>query len=139
MEHSLSHFVDCHFLLFCQGAYFMSPAARGFDALGLVKQINEQSADALEEAHEVLASGSVKNQHKGNWDKESTETTSWKKELIISKLPSEVMVCRLPITLRAPISLSCYIHKFIAHKYRPGKFFLLFFMYITLYLFRSNP
>jgi transcriptional activator Myb len=31
----------------------MSPAARTFDALGLVRQINEQSADALEEAHEV--------------------------------------------------------------------------------------
>ncbi|KAK3137241.1 hypothetical protein QOZ80_5BG0449660 [Eleusine coracana subsp. coracana] len=75
-----------------QGAYFMSPAARAFDALGLVKQINEQSADALEEAHEVLASRSVKNQHsKGNSDKANTKTTTWKNELTISKLPSEVM------------------------------------------------
>ncbi|TVU16922.1 hypothetical protein EJB05_32926, partial [Eragrostis curvula] len=75
-----------------QSAYFMSPTARAFDALGLVKQINEQSADALEEAHEVLASGSAKNQHtKEKFEKGNIENTNYKNELIISKLPSKVM------------------------------------------------
>uniref|UniRef100_A0A0A9D3C2 Uncharacterized protein n=1 Tax=Arundo donax TaxID=35708 RepID=A0A0A9D3C2_ARUDO len=75
-----------------QDAYFMSPAARAFDALGLVKQINEQSAAALEEAHEVLASGNGQNRYsKENSDKENIENTTWKDELAISKLPSKVM------------------------------------------------
>ncbi|WVZ97095.1 hypothetical protein U9M48_042656 [Paspalum notatum var. saurae] len=38
-----------------QDAYFMSPASRTFDALGLVEQIKEQSAAVLEEAHEAEA------------------------------------------------------------------------------------
>jgi hypothetical protein len=63
-----------------------------------------------------LASGSVKNRHKGNRDKENTKNTTWKKELIISKLPSEVMVCMLTVTLWLPIYLSRYIQKFIAHE-----------------------
>uniref|UniRef100_A0A0A9DV41 Uncharacterized protein n=1 Tax=Arundo donax TaxID=35708 RepID=A0A0A9DV41_ARUDO len=75
-----------------QDAYFISPAARAFDALGLVKQINEQSAAALEEAHEVLASGSAQNGYsKENSDKENIENTTWKNELAINKLPSKVM------------------------------------------------
>ncbi|KAL6619942.1 hypothetical protein ACP70R_035081 [Stipagrostis hirtigluma subsp. patula] len=74
-----------------QDAYFMSPAGRAFDALVLVKQINEQSAAALEEAHEVLASGSAHNRYsKENPDKENINTTS-KDELVTSKLPSRVM------------------------------------------------
>ncbi|XP_062181633.1 transcription factor MYB3R-4-like [Phragmites australis] len=74
-----------------QDAFFMSPAGRAFDALGLVKQINEESAAALEEAHEVLASGSARNQYsKQNSDKENINTTS-KNELETSKLPSKVM------------------------------------------------
>ncbi|CAN6349346.1 unnamed protein product [Urochloa humidicola] len=72
-----------------QDAYFMSPASRAFDALGLMKQINEQSAAALEEAHEVLASGSPWKRHsKENSDKENT---AWKNELVTSKSPSKHM------------------------------------------------
>ncbi|PAN16651.1 hypothetical protein PAHAL_3G074900 [Panicum hallii] len=72
-----------------QDAYFMSPASRAFDALGLVKQINEQSAAALEEAHEVLASGSPWKRHcKENSDKENT---AWKNEVGTSKPPSKLM------------------------------------------------
>ncbi|XP_039836143.1 transcription factor MYB3R-1-like isoform X4 [Panicum virgatum] len=72
-----------------QDAYFMSPASRAFDALGLVKQINEQSAAALEEAHEVLASGSPWKRHcKENNDKENT---AWKNEVGTSKPPSKPM------------------------------------------------
>ncbi|OEL35885.1 L-type lectin-domain containing receptor kinase IV.3, partial [Dichanthelium oligosanthes] len=72
-----------------QDAYFMSPASRGFDALGLVEQINEQSAAALEEAHEVLASGSPWKRHsKENSDKENTAS---KNELVTSKPLSKLM------------------------------------------------
>ncbi|RLN27911.1 hypothetical protein C2845_PM05G08830 [Panicum miliaceum] len=72
-----------------QDAYFMSPASRAFDALGLVKQINEQSAAALEEAHEVLASGSPWKRHsKENSDKENTTR---KNEVGTSKPPSKLM------------------------------------------------
>jgi len=75
----------------------MSPAARAFDALGLVKQINEQSAAALEEAHEVLGTGSAHNRYsKESSDKKNIENTTCKNEPVISKPPSKVMVCRLP-------------------------------------------
>ncbi|KAG0517430.1 hypothetical protein BDA96_09G088800 [Sorghum bicolor] len=73
-------------------AYFMSPASRAFDALGLVKQINEQSAAAVEEAHEVLASGSPWKRHnKENSDKENIENTTLKHEHVTSKPPSILM------------------------------------------------
>ncbi|KAK8456833.1 hypothetical protein SEVIR_3G081600v4 [Setaria viridis] len=73
-------------------AYFMSPASRSVDALGLVKQINEQSAAALEEAHEVLASGSPWKRHsKENSDKENIENVAWKNELATSKSLSKLM------------------------------------------------
>ncbi|AQK84933.1 transcription factor MYB3R-4 isoform X1 [Zea mays] len=76
-----------------QDAYFMSPASRAFDALGLVKQINEQSASAVEEAHEVLANGSPWKQHnKENSDKENIENTALKHEHVTSKPPSILMV-----------------------------------------------
>nr|CAB3465327.1 unnamed protein product [Digitaria exilis] len=75
-----------------QDAYFMSPASRAFDALGLVKQINEQSAAVLEEAHEVLASGSPWKRHsKENSDNENIENTAWKNELVTSKPSSKLM------------------------------------------------
>ncbi|CAN6346952.1 unnamed protein product [Urochloa humidicola] len=75
-----------------QDAYFMSPPNRAFDALGLVKQINEQSAAALEEAHEVLASGSPwKRNSKENFDKENIENTAWKNGHITRKPPSKLM------------------------------------------------
>ncbi|KAI5021548.1 hypothetical protein ZWY2020_058278 [Hordeum vulgare] len=45
-----------------QDGFFMSPTGTTFDALGLVKQINEQNAPALEEAHELLASRSLCNE-----------------------------------------------------------------------------
>ncbi|CAL4903503.1 unnamed protein product [Urochloa decumbens] len=75
-----------------QDAYFMSPANRAFDALGLVKQINAQSATALEEAHEVLASGSPwKRCSRENSDRENIKKTAWKNELVASKPPSKLM------------------------------------------------
>ncbi|XP_058074327.1 transcription factor MYB3R-1-like [Magnolia sinica] len=37
--------------------YFFSPGERTYDAIGLMRQLNEQSAAALAEAREVLASG----------------------------------------------------------------------------------
>lgn len=85
-----------HFLLFFQDAYFMSPAGRTYDALGLVKHISEQTAAALEETHEVLASGSAQNRCSRDNDKENIENTTFKQELVTSKLPSKVMVRKLP-------------------------------------------
>lgn len=37
--------------------YYMSPGDRTYDAIGLIRQLNEQSASAVAEAREVLASG----------------------------------------------------------------------------------
>ncbi|CAN6330978.1 unnamed protein product [Urochloa humidicola] len=72
-----------------QDAYFMSPASKALDALGLMKQINEQSAAALEEAHEVLASGSPWKRH--SEETSDKENTAGKNELVTSKPPSKLM------------------------------------------------
>ncbi|KAL5975931.1 hypothetical protein ACLOJK_020260 [Asimina triloba] len=37
--------------------YFLSPGARTYDAIGLMRQLNEHTADALAEAQEILAAG----------------------------------------------------------------------------------
>ncbi|CAN6353329.1 unnamed protein product [Urochloa humidicola] len=90
-----------------QDAYFMSPASKAFDALGLMKQINEQSAAALEEAHEVLASGSPWKRH--SEETSGKENTAGKNELVTSKPPSKLMAegrmldfseCSTPVTVR---------------------------------------
>ncbi|KQK06987.1 transcription factor MYB3R-4 isoform X2 [Brachypodium distachyon] len=74
-----------------QDGFFMSPAGRTFDALGLVKQINEQNAPALEEAHEVLACGRPQNPcSKENSNKENIEQTIIR-EHVTSNQPSTVM------------------------------------------------
>jgi hypothetical protein len=71
----------------------MSPASTTFDALGLVKQINEQNAPALEEAHELLASGTLQNLcSEENSDKENIEHIIIKKEHAATNQPSKVMV-----------------------------------------------
>nr|CAD22533.1 transcription factor myb [Oryza sativa] len=67
-------FVDMQF----QGSYFVSPANGSYDALGLVKQINVQTAAALAEAREVLASGGQSENI--NSDKENLENPDAKKE-----------------------------------------------------------
>ncbi|CAN6340139.1 unnamed protein product [Urochloa humidicola] len=74
-----------------QDAYFMSPASKAFDALGLMKQIDEQSAAALEEAHEVLGSGSPWKRHRKENSDEETKNTTWKNGLVTSKPPSKLM------------------------------------------------
>ena len=61
-----------------QGSYFVSPANGSYDALGLVKQINVQTAAALAEAREVLASGGQSENI--NSDKENLENPDAKKE-----------------------------------------------------------
>uniref|UniRef100_A0ACD5U6B5 Uncharacterized protein n=3 Tax=Avena sativa TaxID=4498 RepID=A0ACD5U6B5_AVESA len=68
-----------------QDVFFMSSASTTFDALGLVKQINEQNAPTLEEAHDLLASGSLQNLcSEENSDKENIEH-------IILNQPSKAM------------------------------------------------
>ncbi|KAF0888668.1 hypothetical protein E2562_016469 [Oryza meyeriana var. granulata] len=76
-------FVDVQF----QGSYFVSPADRTYDALGLVKQINVQTAAALAEAREVLASGG---QSEKNSDKENVENSDAKKERGATKLQAKI-------------------------------------------------
>ncbi|EAZ37168.1 hypothetical protein OsJ_21510 [Oryza sativa Japonica Group] len=63
-----------------QGSYFVSPADRTYDALGLVKQINVQTAAALAEAREVLAVASGGQSENINYDKENLESPNAKKE-----------------------------------------------------------
>ncbi|KAL6627004.1 hypothetical protein ACP70R_030730 [Stipagrostis hirtigluma subsp. patula] len=67
-----------------QGSYFVSPGERTLDALGLMKQISAQSASALVDACDVLASG--------NSDKENKEDIEAKKEPGTSKLQTKIMV-----------------------------------------------
>ncbi len=62
-----------------QGSYFVSPADRTYDALGLVKQINVQTAAALAEAREVLAVASGGQSENINYDKENLESPNAKK------------------------------------------------------------
>ncbi|XP_037489946.1 myb-related protein B-like isoform X1 [Triticum dicoccoides] len=72
-----------------QDGFFMSPTGTTFDALGLVKQINEQNAPALEEAHELLESGSLCN--KESSDKENIKHIVIKKEHATTNQISNVM------------------------------------------------
>ncbi|KAG8045758.1 hypothetical protein GUJ93_ZPchr0008g13146 [Zizania palustris] len=78
-------FIDMQF----QGSYFVSPADRTYDALGLVKQINVQTAAALAEAREVLASGTPSNNT--NSDKENKENPDAVKEPGPTKLQTKIM------------------------------------------------
>ncbi|XP_006643940.1 transcription factor MYB3R-1-like [Oryza brachyantha] len=78
-------FVDMQF----QGSYFVSPADRTYDALGLVKQINVQTAAALAEAREVLASGGQCDNI--NSDKENMQNPDAKEEPGATKLPTKIM------------------------------------------------
>ncbi|BAF04396.2 Os01g0229000 [Oryza sativa Japonica Group] len=77
-------FVDMHF----QGSYFTSPAD-SYDALGLMKQINVQTAAALVEAREVLASGGQCDNISS--DKENTGNPDAKKEPGTTKLQTKIM------------------------------------------------
>lgn len=75
-----------------QDVFFMSPASTTFDALGLVKQINERNAPALEETHELLASGTLQNQcSEEDSDKENIGHIISKKEHVTTNQPSKVM------------------------------------------------
>jgi hypothetical protein len=83
-------------ILFFQDVFFMSPASTTFDALGLVKQINERNAPALEETHELLASGTLQNQcSEEDSDKENIDHIIIKKEHVTTNQPSKVMVRKL--------------------------------------------
>ncbi|KAF0917339.1 hypothetical protein E2562_017512 [Oryza meyeriana var. granulata] len=78
-------FVDMQF----QGSYFVSPADRTYDALGLVKQINVQTAAALAEAREVLANGGQCDNISS--DKENMENPDAKMEPGATKLQTKIM------------------------------------------------
>ena len=88
--------LEVAFVLFFQDGFFMSAAGTTFDALGLVNQIKEQSAPALEEAHELLASGSLQNQSgEENSDKENIEHIIIKNEHVSTNQPSKIMVRKI--------------------------------------------
>ena len=73
-----------------QGSYFVSPADATYDALGLMKRINVQSAAALADAREVLASGSRCDSR--NSDKENKENIDAEKKAGTSKSQTKIMV-----------------------------------------------
>ena len=88
--------LEVAFVLFYQDGFFMSAAGTTFDALGLVNQIKEQNAPALEEAHELLASGSLQNQcSEEKSDKENIGHIVIKKEHISTNQPSKIMVRKI--------------------------------------------
>jgi hypothetical protein len=73
-----------------QGSYFVSPADTTYDALGLMKRINVQSAAALADAREVLASGSRCDNR--DFDKENKENIDVETETGTSKSQTKLMV-----------------------------------------------
>lgn len=79
----------------------MSPAERSYDALGLMKQLGEQSASAFADAQAVLGDETPetllkkKNLRNENADKESTNISNGEPEHH-SPMGSNIMV-RLPI------------------------------------------
>jgi hypothetical protein len=73
-----------------QGSYFVSPADTTYDALGLMKRINVQSAAAFADAREVLASGSRCDSK--DFDKENKENIDAENETGTSKTQTKIMV-----------------------------------------------
>lgn len=73
-----------------QGSYFISPADTTYDALGLMKRINVQSASALADAREVLASGSQCGNK--NFDEENKENIDAENETGTGKPQNKIMV-----------------------------------------------
>ncbi|VAH59264.1 hypothetical protein VPH35_043797 [Triticum aestivum] len=78
-------FIDMQY----KGSYFISPADTTYDALGLMKRINVQSASALADAREVLASGS----QCGNkdFDEENKENVDAENETGTGKPQNKIM------------------------------------------------
>uniref|UniRef100_A0A453EHW6 Uncharacterized protein n=1 Tax=Aegilops tauschii subsp. strangulata TaxID=200361 RepID=A0A453EHW6_AEGTS len=72
-----------------QGSYFISPADTTYDALGLMKRINVQSASALADAREVLASGSQCGNK--NFDEENKENIDAENETGTGKPQNKIM------------------------------------------------
>ena len=88
--------LEVAFVLFFQDGFFMSAAGTTFDALGLVNQIREQNAPTLEEAHELLESGSLQNQcSEENSDKENIGHIFLKREHVSTNQPSKIMVRKI--------------------------------------------
>jgi len=80
--------------MFVTGSYFVSPADATYNALGLMKWVNVQSAAALADAREVLASGSRSGSRFDdiNCDKENKENIESKNETGTSKSQTKIMV-----------------------------------------------
>lgn len=78
-------FIDMQY----KGSYFVSPADTTYDALGLMKRINVQSASALADAREVLASGSRCD--KRDFDKENKENIDTENGSGTSKSQTKIM------------------------------------------------
>lgn len=78
-------FIDMQY----KGSYFVSPADTTYDALGLMKRINVQSAAAFADAREVLASGSRCDSK--DFDKENKENIDAENETGTSKTQTKIM------------------------------------------------
>uniref|UniRef100_A0ACD5VD53 Uncharacterized protein n=1 Tax=Avena sativa TaxID=4498 RepID=A0ACD5VD53_AVESA len=78
-------FIDMQY----KGSYFVSPAETTYDALGLMKRINVQSASALADAREVLASRGRCDDR--NSDEENKENVDAENETGTSKPQTKIM------------------------------------------------
>uniref|UniRef100_A0ACD5VWQ3 Uncharacterized protein n=1 Tax=Avena sativa TaxID=4498 RepID=A0ACD5VWQ3_AVESA len=78
-------FIDMQY----KGSYFVSPAETTYDALGLMKRINVQSASALADAREVLASRGRSDNR--NSDEENKENVDAENETGTSKPQTKIM------------------------------------------------
>lgn len=79
---------------------FVSPGDRTYDAIGLMKQLSEQTAALVAEAHEVLASGNCEASLDGrNSDKENLQNENIEPENKIEthQMPPNVMVRKVDI------------------------------------------
>ncbi|POO03932.1 GAMYB transcription factor [Trema orientale] len=76
--------------------YFMSPGDRSYDAIGLMKQISEQTAAAYANAQEVLGNETPETLLKGKLNRDSQEQEKNKLPSNRSSLPQNVLAeCRV--------------------------------------------
>lgn len=82
------------FLYFQDIGYFLSPGDTTYDAIGLMRQLNEHTAAALAEAQEVLASGNPEREASQKSSDGNSQFSEKELENLISS-PRSALVCTL--------------------------------------------
>lgn len=80
------------FLCFQDIGYFLSPGERTYDAIGLMRQLNEHTAAVMAEAQEILASGNPESDAPQNSSGRNSQFQEKEPENLISSPPS-ALVC----------------------------------------------